>query len=495
MSTSDSDLEETAGTEDAGTATAEDQEPKRKLALDVQISDVGPCKKHVKVAIPRPEIDRQFEESLGELRREAAVPGFRPGRAPQKLVGRRFRKEVAGQVKSALLAASLEQIEEDYKLNAISQPTLDVAAIDLPDEGPMQFEMDLEVQPDFKLPAYKAAVVKRPTRQITDADVEAQLKTFLERYAQLVPKLEGGAEVGDYVTADLTFHRDGQTMNEAKEVEFRIQPELRFQDGRVPDLARALAGARPGETRDADTIVGTASPDPSLRGQTIRVTFTVHDLKTLRLPEVDAAFLREVGFDSLDELKKGLRDLLERRLLFQQRQALRRELLDQLLNETEFELPPDLVSRQERATLRRLVNEMQEAGLSEAQIRAREAELRANAHDATLRSLKEFFLLSKIAEAEDLKVEEEDIDHEIEAIAARTDDSPRRIRARIEKEGLGEGLVTQIIERKTIDRILEYVKYEEVAMAEEQAVETLDQSASPAAADQGEGEASDVPSA
>src|SRR3954453_6447781 len=108
MSTQDEDrvASETDETSDeAATAT----EPKRKLDLDVQITDAGPCKKHLKVAIARSEVERQFEESLGTVKKEAAVPGFRPGRAPKSLVEKRFRKEVAGQVKSSLLMATLEQ--------------------------------------------------------------------------------------------------------------------------------------------------------------------------------------------------------------------------------------------------------------------------------------------------------------------------------------------------------------------------------------------------
>ncbi len=469
----------------ARTAPATEAEPKRKLDLDVQISDAGPCKKHLKVAIARSEVDRQFEESLGSVKKEAAVPGFRPGRAPRSLVQKRFRKEVAGQVKSALLMATLEQIDEDYKLNPIAQPNLDMEAITIPDEGPMTFEMDVEVQPDFPLPAYKALTVKRPVRIIGDADVEAQMRTFLERYAQLVPKLEGGAAIGDHVTADLNFHKDGIGLNQAKEIQFRLQPELRFQDGSVPDLAGALVGAKPGESREAKALVGTASPDPALRGQSIGVTIQVHDLKTLRLPELDAAFLDSIGFETEEELRVALREVLERRVAFQQRQAVRRQIVEQLAAETPFDLPADLVARQERTTMRRQVEEMRGAGMSEAEIRAREAEIRANAHESTLQSLKEFFLLSKIADAEEIKVEDEDVEAEIYSIAARTDETPRRVRSRIEKEGLGEGLASQILERKTIDRILEFTKIEDVAPeAEAQAVETLDESAVPAAAEE-----------
>jgi len=451
---------------------------KRKLELDVQISDVGPCKKHLKVAIPRAEIDRQFDESLGTMKREAAVPGFRPGRAPRQLVEKRFRKQVADQVKSSLLMASLEQLDSDYKLNPISQPQFDLAAIELPDQGPMQFELDLEVRPEFELPDYKSLSVKRPVKTISESDVDAQLKSFLERYAQLVPKLEGSAEIGDYITADLRFVRDGQTLNEAKEIQFRLQPELRFQDGTVPKVGEALVGVKPGESREAEANIGSGSADPNLRGTVIQVIFQVHDLKQLRLPEVNAAFLTGIGFEKVEELRDALREILERRLKTQQHQAVRHEILNQLLEATPFELPADLVKRQEKDTIRRLIVSMRKDGLSDQEIRAREAEIRANAHESTLRGLKEFFLLAKIADVEALKVEDEDLEYEIEAIAARTDETPRRVRSRIQKDGLVDALASEILERKAIDRVLSFVKFEEVQLEEQQAVETLDQTAS-----------------
>lgn len=479
MSSGEQDLESTVSTADE----TEGAEPEtKKLDLDVHITDVGPCKKHLKIAISRADIDRQFEESLGTMTREAAVPGFRPGHAPRQLVEKRFRKQVAGQVKSALLMAALEQVDKDYDLEPITQPKFDVEAIELPDDGPMRFEIELEVRPDFTLPEYKNLSVKRPVKTITEEDVDRQLTAFLERHAQMVPKLEGGAEVGDFVIADLTFHLDDQVLNEAKELSFRLQPEMRFQDGSIPKLAEALVGVRPGESREADAVIGSSSPSPALRGQTIKVTFNVLDLKNFRLPEVNAAFVQSIGFESLDELRQALRELLERRLKTQQREAIRQEIMARLLQETPFDLPSELVASQEKSTIARLVMEMRQGGLSDDQIRAREAEIRANAHESTLRSLKEFFLLAKIAEAENLKVEDTDFDDEIEAIAARSDESTRRVRSRIEKEGLSETLFAQILERKTLDKILEHAKYEEVPLVEEKAVETLDQNATAAGA-------------
>ena len=479
MSTGEHDLDTDSGTtlENAGDEVT--PAPKRKLDLDVQISDVGPCKKHLKVAIGKSEIDRQFDESLRTMKKEAAVPGFRPGRAPRQLIEKRFRKQVAEQVKSTLLMSALEQLDEEYKLNPITQPNLDLEAIQLPEDGPMRFEIEVEVRPEFALPDYKSLTIKKPIRTVTDADVEAQYKSFLERYAQLVPKAAGGAELGDFLTADLLFHLNGVTLNEAKEIQFRLQPELRFQDGTVPDIGTTLLGVQSGEVRETEARIGANSADPVLRGNKIRVTFTIQDLKQLRLPEVDDAFLHRIGFDTKEELETALREILVRRFAAAQRQAIRSEVLSQLSGRTPFDLPADLVSRQERSTVRKLVSQLKEEGLTESGIRARESEIRANAHETTLRTLKEFFILAKIADAESIKVEDADLDQEIDAIASRTGDSIRRVRSRLEKEGAADMLASDILEKKTLDKILEFVTFEEVPLIDRTGVETLDQAVGP----------------
>ena len=100
----------------------------------------------------REDIERYRKRAFDDLRGKAAVPGFRPGRAPHKLVQSRFRQEVADQIKGSLLMDSLTQINEEHQLTAISEPSLDMEAVAIPDEGPMTFEFDLEVRPEFDLP-------------------------------------------------------------------------------------------------------------------------------------------------------------------------------------------------------------------------------------------------------------------------------------------------------------------------------------------------------
>ena len=469
--------------DEPGEPEVDAEKPKRKLEIGVSITDVGPCKKHLKITIPREEIDRQYEDSLENLRKEAVVPGFRAGRAPRQLVVKRFKKQVSDQVKSNLLMSSLEQIDQDYKLEPITQPRLDVDAIEIPDQGPMSFEMDVEVRPQFELPKYTGLKVRRPVALLTEKHVDEQLTRFLEGHGHIVPKLEGAAELGDYLTASLAFIRpDGQPLNEFPEVQFRLQPEIRIQDGAIANTS-ALLGAKPGDTRELEAKLGTAVVDPGLRGTTTTVRCQVIDLKRLRLPDLNQSFLDTINVDSVESLREAVRVTLERRIRTEQRQAMSSQLLGILLHQTPFELPADLVSREEKSTIRRLVVQLKREGMSDDDIRAHEAQIRANAHETTLRSLKELLLLSKIADVEGIQVGDDDLALEIEAMAVRTGESVRRIRSRVEKEGGSDSLGTQLLERKVIDRILENCEIEDVQVEiePEGRVETLDISATAAA--------------
>src|SRR5690242_14694065 len=119
-----------------GTMLAEGgEEPTFKMSLVVDIQNAGPCKKHVRVQVPRSDLEHFYEDSVKELVTSAAVPGFRTGHVPRKLVEKRFRKEVGNQVRQRVLMQSLQQLGDDYKLDAINEPDLDIEALVLPEEG------------------------------------------------------------------------------------------------------------------------------------------------------------------------------------------------------------------------------------------------------------------------------------------------------------------------------------------------------------------------
>lgn len=462
----------------------ESQEERQPLKLDVKIDSPSACQRHITVKIPHEDVERYFDQAFGELMPEAQVPGFRAGRAPRKLVEHRFRKDVKDQVKSSLLMDAMAQISEDHKLAAISEPDLNLAAVEIPDEGPMTFEFDIEVRPEFDLPQWKGLTVERPVREFTEKDVEQQMQRLLARRGKLVPH-DGKAEVGDYISVNITFKDGDNVISRSEEQVLCIRPTLSFRDGKIDKFDKLMSGVKAGDRPEAKAKISADAPNEELRGKAISAEFEVLEVKKLELPDLTPAFLEELGgLKSEAELRDALKDELARQLEYHRQQRARQQITQALVASANWELPPALLKRQGRRELERAVLELRRSGFSDEQIQAHENELRQNSAVTTARALKEHFILERIAEAENITDEPADYDAEIKLIAAQSGESARRVRAQLEKRGLMDVLRNQIIERKTIGLVLKHAKFKEVPFK----LESLETEAVDESAGGGEGE-------
>ena len=451
--------DEDAAAADTAIADAEDY----KLSLDVKIEDVGPCKKHVRMTVPRDDIDHFYSVAINELSGATEVPGFRKGHVPKKLVERRFKSEIASDVKQKILVGSLEQLSDESDLDPINEPNIDFENIEIPEEGDFEFEFDVEVRPDFDVPDYDGLKVERPVQAIGDEDVDAYLNKYLAQYGQLVPH-DGAAEAGDFVNLSVEFFHNDQPLRKISELVVQVKPVLRFQDAELENFGELMSGAKSGDVQEADVTISGETESLEMRGETVQAKFTVLDVKQLRLPELNKEFLNRIKVDSEEELRESVHSILERQTTYEQRQAVRKQVLEKITESADWDLPEDLVLRQVDNALRREMLEMQQAGFTTQDIQARENEMRQRAVSTTRQALKEHFVLDKIATREGIEVEPQDIESEIGMMALQSGESPRRVRARLVKSGMIENLEAQVRERKAVDFVLERAKYEDVDM-------------------------------
>ncbi len=439
----------------------EADEEAQPLDLTVDISKPSACERHVTVTIARSDVDRYLDDAFGELMPTAAVPGFRVGRAPRKIVESRFRDEVTDQVKGTLLLDCLEQISNEQHFTAISEPEFDLEAVEVPKEGPMTFEFTIEVRPEFDLPKWKGLKLNRPVHEFTAADVDEQLEQMLSRYGQLV-EYDGTASVGDYLSVNITSMAEGQQVAEARDEIVRIRPSLSFRDAKLEGFDKLMSGVTAGDRRTAEVALTQDAPNTELRGKQVALEFEVLEVKKLKLPELTADFLQELGgFESETALREAIRKNLTRQLEYQQQRNARSQISALLTQSADWELPPGLLERQASRELERAVMELRRSGFSEAEIRARENQLRQNSASTTAVALKEHFILERIAEEEKIDVDEGDYDKEIFLIAAQSGESSRRVRAQLEKRGLMDVLRNQIIERKVLELVQSEAKFKD----------------------------------
>jgi trigger factor len=439
------------------------EETQAKLSLKIDVKDIGPCKKHVRVTVERASIEAVEDQILENYITRAEVPGFRAGRVPESLVRRRFKKELAEQLKQQVLMQSLEQLAEDSKLDPINEPNLDLETIEIPEEGDFEYEFDIEVRPSFDLPTYKGLKIERPTHEVTDGEVNEYLNRFLEQYATLEP-VEGAAELNDYVTLDITFAHKGQTVNTMNAETVRVRPTLQFRDAELAGFDKLMVGAKEGDEKQAKLKISSEANDINMRGEAIDATLNVLSVKRASMPALDDEILARLGSTSEEELRKQVRTTLERQITYQQRQTTRRQVLKAITESAKWELPEDLVAKQVDNALNREILEMQQAGFTTREIAARENQLRQNSLTTTRQNLQEHFVLDRIAEEEKIEVSREELEKEIYLMAWQSGENPRRLRARMMKTGLIENLHAQIRERKAVDVILDNAEFKDIAM-------------------------------
>lgn len=449
-------------TEDTAADTGEQQKEKPKLQMEIQIEKPSACERHVRVTISREDVDRYLKEEYDELVPKAEVPGFRPGRAPRKLVESRFKENVVERVKGKILMDSLTQMGDEHEFSAISEPDFDFESIQMPEDGPMHFEFDIEVRPEFDMPQWKGLKLERPTHHYTDQEVREHLERLLAKYGTMEDH-EGPIEAGHFATVTLRAIHNGQQISQLTEETIEVKPTLSLADAKVEGFDKLLVGKQPGDKVQTKVTISPDSDNEALRGQEVTLSMEVVAVEKRRVPDLTPAFLDKIGgFADEAELLAEVRSELEKQLKFHQQRRVRQQITGVLTVAANWELPKDLLRRQAAREYERMTMELQSSGFTDEMIRAYMNDIQQNALASTAKALKEHFILERIAEEEKLEALPDDYDAEVELIAEQADESPRRVRARLEKRGLMDTLRNQIIERKAIELIQSQAEFKDV---------------------------------
>lgn len=437
---------------------SEDKAP--ELQFDVQVQEKSTCERHVVVTITAAEVLRYRQQTFDDVAPKAELPGFRAGKAPRKLVESKFKDQVDDQVKSTLVMESLQQVTEGDHFSAISEPDLDYDALEIPAEGDFIYEFDIEVRPDFDTPDWKGLKLELPSVELSDGMIDQHLSRTLRRFMP-GEAVDGAAEIGDTLILNGKFTLDGEVIGEFEEQEVLLHQELVLRDARIDNFGELAVGKKEGDKITTTVEVSASAANEELAEKKVEVEFEIHEIRRIEVSEIGSAKLEELGFDDTEELRSFVRDELARQFDYRQQQALRDQIVEQLTAGADWELPKALVRKQTSRELQRRALEMQRSGYSNEEVNSMVNAARINAEETTVASLREHFVLEKIAEDEEIEPLPEDYDREVELIAEQSDMSPRRIRARLEKTGQMDAIRNQIIEREVISRIKEAGKITE----------------------------------
>jgi trigger factor len=424
--------------------------------MKVEVETQPHCVATLKIELPPSEVSKEWDEIANSFAAHARIPGYRPGKAPKRVIEAKFRKDIQDELTKKLVSKSYRQAIEQEQLRVISLTNLE--DVEFGEDRSMRFRATVVTAPEFELPDYKGIPLQLPETKVTEAEIDAAVERLREQSADFVDVGDRGAEMEDFLVIDFTGSVEGKPIaqlapNASKHLQGGKKFWLRLAaDNFLPRFAEQLTGVRPNESRKVTVEFPAEFPVPELAGKTAEYEVTVSELKQRVLPPIDDAFAAKWMPDkTLADLREALAHQIEHDKEHERERVREAQIVRYLLERVQFELPPNLLKSETRSTLAELVQRNRERGVPDEALKEKEEELVKAATGLAAHRLKTSFILNRIAEQEKIQVTRADIDERIRHQAMHHNVTPEKMRQEIEKNGAMNGLIEQVLLAKTID--------------------------------------------
>lgn len=309
--------------------------------MQVMVEDVSSVKKVLHIEIPEEKVTRELDNAYGQLKKTAKIRGFRPGKAPRGVLERMFKKEVQADVSSRLIQESFIDAIKETDLKIVGSPKVDPPGIE--PKTPYKYDATIEIRPEIENIEFKGLKLKKTKYQVSDSEIQAQLKMLQKKTAQLKSIDENRpAKKDDVVVIDYEGFKDGKPFTETQAIK---NTAIKIGDGSMlKDFDEKLAGMKPGDEKEFNVRFPKDYSNKKLTGLDITFQVKLNEIKEEILPEIDDELAKDLGeYNTLDELKDAITDNLEQGYAKRTEQELNEQAFKALIEKTEFEVPESLV--------------------------------------------------------------------------------------------------------------------------------------------------------
>jgi trigger factor len=428
--------------------------------MNITVEKLPKCVATLRVEVPAEKVASERGRILQGYAKQAKIPGFRPGKAPQAVIAKRFEREIAEELESRLVREAFE--------TAIKQENLKVLDFKNPknlrfeSSGILTFAAEVILAPEFELADYKGIPVTLPAVEISDEMVETNLNSLRERYADFTEVTGRALETGDFAVIDYTSTVDGQKLEDA------IGRSAGYLGGRdgfwlkvdaesfLPGFGDKVVGMNPGETREIALTIAEDFPLAEVRGREVTFTVTLKEIKQQTLPEANDEFAAKVlPGKTIDEIKGLIREQMSDAAKRQADESKVGQIVEYLNTKIDFELPDELVGAETQGHADSMVERGFNAGMSEEEISTQQNEIFAAAGQQARTNLKTNFILQEIARRESITVSDQDMIQRVSAMAAERRQPIQKFIKELQANGQIPGIRSSVLIGKAIDFLVE----------------------------------------
>lgn len=425
--------------------------------MKVQVEELSPIERKLSIEVENTQVKSELERAYLTLGKTVKIPGFRPGKVPRRILEQRFREQVEDDVIQNLVQKAYSEAIREHKVEVVAMPQITNNS-GIKGEAPFSFEARVEVRPKPNPTTFEGLELTKQELSVPDEKVAEQIERMRQTMGRLDP-VEGRevAEKGDWAVIDFTAEADGKEFPGSKAENITVE----ITDGElIKGNIAELAGVKVGETKDVQFTFPEDYSVEEVRKKT--ATFHVHvkGLKKQVTPELNDDFAKEVqGGQTMDDLRKKVRDQLERSLKNAAAQKEREEILSKLVEKNPFEVPKAMIDRAVDVMLRGALRTMSERGIDPRYLQFDFDKLREEMRPRAETEVKGTLLLEAIADKQNITTSEEESEKKLEELAAEANMPLSQVRKQFKDADSKEALAMRLREEKTIEFLKSRAKY------------------------------------
>ena len=403
--------------------------------MKTTVDKLSPTRVKLSLSVTPEELRPSIEHAYSHLAESMNIPGFRKGKVPPPIIDQRVgRGEVLNHAVSDCLDKFYRQAIDEQKIRPLGRPEADVT--ELPNvtdfSGELKITVEVDVRPDFEIPALDGLTLTVDAVQVSDEEVEAELQALLTRFGTLIT-VDRPATTGDFAQLDLVASIGGNEVDTANAISYEIG-----SGDLIDGIDEALDSLSAGETTTFESkLLGGDN-----EGESAEITVKLLAVKERELPEADDDFAQIASqFDTIAELKDDIREQVSRSKVFGQGTQARDQVVDKLLESVEIPVPEQLVLDEVR---RHLENEN----------RLEDDEHRAEVTQSSEKTFRSQILLDSIAEAEEVKVSQDELTQYLVQGAAQYNMEPGEFIKVLDSNGQIPGMIGEVARGKALAIVL-----------------------------------------
>lgn len=406
----------------------------------------------LQVEVEAEQLDAALEKAYNEIVKKVSVPGFRKGKAPRVILERHVgKKAFYDEALEKIIPDAYIKAVKDTGIEPVTQPTLEM--VQLEEGKPVVFKATVTVKPEVKLGQYKGVEIHRPKVQVSDEDAMMELEMMRNRHAKMVPVENEPVQEGDEAVIDFIGYVDGKPYEGSRAQDYSL---LIGSGTFIPGFEDQLIGMRRGETKEVKVTFPEKYHNKELAGKEAVFNVTVKEVKRKELSPIDDDFAKDVSeFETLEELKQDVKKRLEQLSETEMANEIKQTILDKVIENTEVDIPEEMIYYQEEEMLRTMERQMAAQGFSlEEYLRRTKStmeDLRARLRPDAEKSMRTVLVLEAIAKQENIEVSEEEIQEELAGMAEYMKQDPAVLRKVLKLQNRLNVVIERIRDRKTIE--------------------------------------------